>query len=95
MRRSFQIRAGQDTRVDATLRDQADARGGNVGGARVFLDGREVGVVPSGSGRLTLRDLDDGVYELTLLAPGYRTIVQEVRVQAGRTASVTLRLNRR
>jgi hypothetical protein len=67
----------------------------NVGGARVFLDGREVGVVPSGSGRLTLRDLDDGVYELTLLAPGYRTIVQEVRVQAGRTASVTLRLNRR
>ncbi|MFO8148729.1 MAG: DUF4384 domain-containing protein [Trueperaceae bacterium] len=67
----------------------------NVGGARAFLDGAEVGVIASGSGRLTLRDLDDGVYELTLLAPGYRTIVQEVRVQAGRTAGVTLRLNRR
>lgn len=67
----------------------------NVGGARVFLDGSEVGTIPSGSGRLTLRDLDDGSYELTLLAPGYRTVVQEVRVQAGRTASVTLRLERR
>jgi hypothetical protein len=67
----------------------------NVGGARVFLDGAEVGVIASGSGRLTLRDLDDGTYELTMLAPGYRTLVQEVRVQAGRTASVTLRLNRR
>lgn len=95
-RTSFEVRAGQETRVSATLRAftgtlQLTA---NVGGARVFLDGREVGTIPSGSGRLTLSDLAPGTYEVTLVAAGYATTVQTVSVQAGRTTAVTLRQNR-
>lgn len=96
LRRSFEVRAGQDTRVDATLRAQAGTLEltSNVGGARVFLDGRDVGVIPSGSGRLVLRDLASGTYEVTLVAPGYRTAVDTVRIDAGRTTAVTLRQTR-
>jgi hypothetical protein len=49
----------------------------------VFIDGREVGTIASGSGRLTVRDLSDGVHEVVLIAPGYRTLVQDVRIRAG------------
>ena len=96
VRRNFEVRAGQDTRVDATLRAEAGTLDltANVGGARVFLDGRDVGVIPSGSGRLVLRDLASGTYEVTLVAPGYRTLVQDVRVDAGRTTAMTLRQTR-
>jgi hypothetical protein len=96
VRRSFEVRAGQDTRVDATLRAQNGTLEitANVGGARVFLDGREVGTIPNGTGRLVLRDLATGTFEVTLVAPGYRTVVETVRIDAGRTTSVTLRQSR-
>ena len=96
VRRDFEVRASQDTRVDATLRAQAGTLEltANVGGARVFLDGSDAGVIPSGSGRLVLRDLASGTYEVTLVAPGYGTVVQNVRIDAGRTTAVTLRQTR-
>ncbi len=96
LRRTFEVRAGQDTRVDATLRAQAGTLEvtSNVGGARVFLNGRDVGVIPNGTGRLVLRDLASATYEVTLVAPGYRTVVESVRVDAGRTTAVTLRQTR-
>ena len=92
----FEVRANGDTRVAATLQAPTGTLEiqANIGGARVFLDGREIGVIPSGSGRLTLRDLQAGVRELVLLAPGYRAVVQDVRIEAGRTSSVTLRMTR-
>ncbi len=92
----FEVRANGDTRVPATLQPLTGTLDiqANVGGARVFLDGREVGVIPSGSGRLTLRDLQAGVRELVLIAPGYRAVVQDVRIESGRTSTVTLRLVR-
>jgi hypothetical protein len=96
LRRTFEVRAGQDTRVDATLRAQAGTLEltSNVGGARVFLDGRDVGTIPNGTGRLVLRDLASGTYEVTLVAPGFRTAVESVRVEAGRTTAVTIRQTR-
>lgn len=89
----FEVRANADTRVSATLRALTGTLEiqANVGGARVFIDGREVGVIASGTGRLTVGDLQEGVYEVVLVAPGYRTVVQEVRIRAGQTTSVTLR----
>lgn len=96
LRRTFEVRAGQDTRVDAVLRAQAGTLEltANVGGARVFLDGRDVGAIANGTGRLVLRDLAPGTYEVTLVAPGYRTTVQTVQIEAGRTNAVTLRQTR-
>jgi hypothetical protein len=90
---SFEVRADRETRVNAPLRALTGTLEltANVGGARVFVDGREVGVIASGSGRLTVRDLSDGVHEVALVAPGYRTLVQEVRVRAGESVALNLR----
>lgn len=90
---SFQVQADRDTRVNANLRAMTGTLEvtANVGGARMFVGGRDVGVIPSGSGRLTVRDLSDGVHEVVLIAPGYRTLVQDVRVRAGQNTTITLR----
>ncbi len=67
----------------------------NVGGARVFLDGNEVGVIPSGSGRLEIPDLEGGQYEVTVVAPGYATLVDLVRIQAGFATTLEVQQQRR
>ena len=67
----------------------------NVGFARVFLNGSEVGTIPSGSGRLTLSDLEPGGYEVVLVAAGYQTWIREVSVRAGDTGVVDVRMLRR
>ncbi len=96
LRRTFEVRANEDTRVDATLRGQNGSLEltSNVGGARVFLNGREVGTIPNGTGRLVLRDLTAGTFEVTLVAPGYRTVVESLRVESGRATTITLRQTR-
>jgi hypothetical protein len=93
---SFQVQADRDTRVNANLRAMTGTLEltANVGGARVFIDGREVGTIASGSGRLTVRELSDGVHELVLIAPGYRTLVQDVRIRAGEATPLSVRQTR-
>ncbi len=56
--------------------------------ARVFLDGEEVGVAKGGYLRL---EVPLGEHELTLVAKGYRTLVQTVRVSGSQTLRFTLR----
>jgi glutaredoxin-related protein len=92
-RRTITVAANAVTRSNVTLVPLLGAIDltANVGGARVFLNGRDVGVIPSGSGRLLLRDLSDGLYEITLVAPGYRTVLRDVRVTPGQTIAVNLR----
>jgi hypothetical protein len=63
----------------------------NVGNARVFVNGSEVGRVPSGTGRLVLDELPDGVHELVVIAPGYETHVAMFRVRAGQTTTLSVR----
>ncbi len=92
----FRVTSGESRQVDATLNRatgtlQVQA---NVGGALVFIDGRQVGSIPSGSGRLTMADLVPGTHELTLIAPGYRTYVADFDVRSGRTTEVTVRQSR-
>lgn len=67
----------------------------NIGFARVFLNGAEVGTIPAGSGRLTLTSLPPGVHEVVLLADGYRAWIREVTVRAGETNVVEARMLRR
>lgn len=68
---------------------------GNVGGARVFLDGRSMGTLSSGSGLLEIEDLSKEEYELTVVASGYETVVRTVEVDLGRTRDVSVRQSRR
>lgn len=95
----LQLSPGEARRVDAQL--EAIPRTGtlvivaNVGGAQVFLDGRAVGTIPSGNGTLRLPQIDAGEVEITLVAPGYETEVEEVRVRAGEVHEVRMRQERR
>ncbi|MFN4071149.1 MAG: PEGA domain-containing protein [Thermus caldifontis] len=56
--------------------------------ARVFLDGEEVGVAKGGYLRL---EAPFGQHELTLVAPGYRTLVETVQVTGNQVLRFTLR----
>lgn len=56
--------------------------------ARVFLNGQEVGLARGGYLRL---EAPLGEHELTLVAPGYRTLVQTVRLGGNLVLRLTLR----
>ncbi len=90
---TFEVQADRETRVSAELRRRTGTLEltANVGGARVFLNGRDVGSVANGTGRLTVRDLEAGTYQITVVAPGYRTVVEDVSISGGRSTTVTLR----
>lgn len=92
----FTVTSGDSRRVDGTL---SRAEGtlqvqANVGGAAVFIDGRQVGTIPNGTGRLTVDQLEPGNHELTLVAPSYRTFVSDFNVQSGSTTPVSVRQSR-
>src|SRR5690606_42065681 len=59
---NFRSIAGRHLTVDAGLTANMASRvvQANVGGALVFLDGRQVGAIPHGTGRLTVRDVSGG-----------------------------------
>ncbi|CAN5831372.1 PEGA domain-containing protein [soil metagenome] len=93
---NFTVQRDRHRTVEATLA----AIGGrldltaNVGNARVFVNGNEVGRVPSGTGRLVLDELPDGVHEVVVIAPGYETHVSMFRVRDGQTTTLTVRQQR-
>jgi hypothetical protein len=96
-RTTFRVEAGERQTVRVSLQPRLGRLEvvGNVGGARVFLDGREVGRLASGSGRLEIDQLQPGERELTLVAPGYATVVTRVDVDAGETREIRVRQTRR
>lgn len=94
---SFDVRAGGSQTVNARLRSRVGRLEvqANVGGARVFLDGSSVGTIPSGTGLLTVDDLQPASYELVVVAPGFRTYMTEVQVRSGDTTEIRVRQERR
>lgn len=93
---SFEVRAGENRTVSVRMPESSATVviEGNVGGAQVFLNGSQVGRLQSGSGRLTLSDIDAGEHELVVIAPGYATYVTTFRARAGSTSTITLRQSR-
>ena len=94
---AVRVDAGSQQTVRRTL---APLRGSlritaNVGGAQAFLNGRSVGTIASGSGRLDVGSLEPGRYQITLVAPGFQTVVQTVEIFAGDRTEVRLRQERR
>ena len=91
------VQAGQTTTVQANL--QPIANDGtlivrsNIAGARVFINGNEVGVINS-NGSLTVQGLPIGSHELVLIAPNYRASVQTFSINGGQTTTVTANLTR-
>ncbi len=60
--------------------------------ARIFLDGQEVGQTRGGF--LRLDQLESGSVQVVALAPGYRVVFRDVRVEPGRVQQVRLDLMR-
>jgi hypothetical protein len=91
--RRFTVRAGAATTVNQDLRPLLASLEvfGNVGNARVFVNGSEVGRLASGTGRLLVENLDPGTVELVVIAPGYRTFLGNVRVEGGRVTTERIR----
>lgn len=58
----------------------------NVTGARVFVDGEEVGTIRNGGLRL---DVTRGSHEVVLIAPGYRTFVNTYNVTRDSQITIT------
>ena len=91
------VQAGQITTVQANLQPIANdgtlVVRSNVAGARVFINGNEVGVINS-SGSLTVQGLPIGSHELVLIAPGFRASVQTFSINGGQTTTVTSNLTR-
>ncbi len=93
---TYSARSGENRSVNAQLRAQNGTLvvQGNVGGALVFIDGRQVGALPNGSGRLQVDGVATGSHELVVIAPGYATYVTSFTVSAGRTAQQNVRQSR-
>lgn len=91
------VQAGQTTTVQANLQPIANdgtlVVRSNVAGARVFINGNEVGVINS-NGSLTVQGLPIGSHELVVIAPGFRASVQTFSINGGQTTTVTSNLNR-
>lgn len=94
--RTVTVRAGATVGLDVALRREGgtlDVRG-EVPGSVVFLDGRRVGTLAGGAASLRIDDVPAGVAELTVVAPGYATVVRRVDVPAGVARDVALRQDR-
>ncbi len=93
---SFSVRSGENSTVNASLSSMAASVVvvGNIGGAAVFLDGVQVGNLPSGSGRLEMPDVRPGGHELVVIAPGYATYITTFTASSGRTVELNVRQSR-
>ena len=94
---SFTVRAGANQTVNADLRPMAGTLvvRANLAGALVFINGNQVGTIPSGSGVLTIRDLPAGSHELVVISPNFRTHVSDFSIRAGSTTDVSVVQGRR
>ncbi len=91
---NFNVSPNSNQTVNATL---AALQGlllvrSNISGARVFVDGQDYGTIPGGTGRIN--DLPAGRHELTVVAVGYRTFLQEFTIHPGQTTEVNANQSR-
>jgi hypothetical protein len=92
------VRGGETHQLRAALREPV-RRGalvvtGNVGGARVFLDGEQVGRLADVTGELRVDDVSAGRYPLQVTAPGFEDAEVTVTVRADETSFVDVDLHR-
>lgn len=91
-RKTVEVKAGDKTIVEASLRPNAGPSGtalilSNVGGTQVYVDGTLTGTAP-----VTLRDLAVGAHIVEGKAEGYAPAQTTVRVNAGEQSVVKLEM---
>lgn len=93
-KQTVQVVAGTQAKVRAELKATIGGQGGvirvlsNVAGAKVFLDGTDMGAVP-----IDIKDVKTGEHVLEVKAPGYQTREERVTVNAGQSVILKLDLN--
>jgi hypothetical protein len=65
----------------------------NVSGAKIFVNGTYKATTSS-SRVVTLEEMKEGLYEITVTNDGYRTWVEEVWVYNGETTDIDVRMNK-
>lgn len=94
---SFTVSPNRNTEVIVTLvsvpQEGSLSITANNPTARVFINGREYGVISSGAARID--NLPAGRYQLVALAEGYSAFVTEFTITAGNTTNLNVILNRR
>ena len=93
-KQTVQVTAGVQAKIRAELKATIGGQGAtirvlsNVAGAKVFLDGVEMGAVP-----LDVKDVKSGEHVLEVKAPGYQDHEERVTVNAGQAMVLKLDLN--
>ena len=91
------IQNGQTVTVTANLtpiaREGSLLIRSNIPGARVFINGNEIGVIGQ-DGTLSVQGLPSGSHELTLVAPNYRTFTANFNISGGQTTQITAQMSR-
>jgi hypothetical protein len=93
-KQTVQVIAGAQAKVRAELKATLGGQGGtirvlsNVAGAKVFLDGTEMGAVP-----VDITDVKPGEHVLEVKAPGYQDHDERVTINAGQAMVLKLDLN--
>jgi hypothetical protein len=93
-KQTVQVLAGTQAKVRAELKATIGGQGGvirvlsNVAGAKVFLDGTEMGAVP-----IDIKDVKTGEHVLEVKAPGYQLREERITVNAGQSTILKLDLN--
>lgn len=93
-KQTIQVVAGQQVKVRAELKATLGGGGGNlrvlsnVDGAKVFVDGTEMGVVP-----LDVKDVKPGEHIIELRAPGYQVRREKVVTNNGQAQIFSFDLN--
>ncbi|MBA7555514.1 hypothetical protein ES705_48178 [subsurface metagenome] len=65
----------------------------NVSKAKIFVNGTYQAATLS-SQPITLEEMEEGIYEITLVNDGYRTWVEETWIYAGETTTLDVRMNK-
>ncbi len=91
------VQNGQTTTINVNLQpivqDGTLVVRSNVAGARVFVNGNEVGTIGQ-DGSLTVTGLPAGSHEVTVVAPGFRSFVSNFNINGGQTTGVNANLSR-
>ena len=93
---NFNVSYNSEQTVNATL---ASLQGflivrSNIYGARIFVDGQDYGAIPEGKGQGRIDDLSVGKHQLTVVAKGHVTFIEDFTIRPGETTEISVHSSR-
>ena len=82
-----------DTYLDSEISQGSITVHSNVSGAKIFVNGTYIATTSS-SQAITLEEMKEGLYEITLTNDGYRTWVEEIQVYAAESTPLDINMDK-